>query len=384
MLHRTLVTFACVCLASNAHAATIEWAGYTWQVSDGGMAGVCEADPKNVSVDQDGFLHLRISQEGGIWTAAEIFTTEKIGFGLYQWQVDGPIDTLDKNVVLGLFPYGPAAGIGGDGTNEIDIEYSRWGQTNGANGDWTNYPASGTVIGEHSYTFSLDGGQLSTSRFIWTSTSIDDFLFAGLQAPDSMILPLETWSYTPPNPNTNIPQQALPLGMNLWCFDSSPSNAQEVELVVRDFSYRELGSTTGTGGASAAGGSETVGTGGAGDGGAGEVNTGGNTLGPGGETSNHPSTGGALSSLTGGASAAAGGASGASAGASTEEAPGNDPGCGCRLQGRIAASSSTGSKGAVAWSILLALALLRRMRVRREAPARESAMPALLTELASL
>ncbi|HVX96889.1 MAG TPA: EamA family transporter, partial [Polyangia bacterium] len=30
-------------------------------------------------------------------------------------------------VVVGLFPYGPAAGIGADGTNEIDIEYSRWG-----------------------------------------------------------------------------------------------------------------------------------------------------------------------------------------------------------------------------------------------------------------
>ena len=371
MLRPTLVTFACVCLASNAGAATIEWAGYTWQVSDGGMAGVCEADPKNVSVDQDGFLHLTISQEGGIWTAAEIFTTEKIGFGLYQWQVDGPIDTLDKNVVLGLFPYGPAAGIGGDGTNEIDIEYSRWGQANGANGDWTNYPASGTVIGEHSYTFSLDGTQLSTSRFIWTSTSIVDFLFSGLQAVDSTVLPLETWSYTPPNPNTNIPQQALPLGMNLWCFDSSPSNAQEVEIVVRDFSYQEPGSSTGSGGASGAGGSETVSTGGASDGGAGEVNTGGSSPGAGGETSNTPGAGGALSTMTGGAPAAAasGGAetdgSGASSG-STEGSPGDDAGCGCRFQGRSAASSSTGPKGAVGWSILLGLALRRRVRARRE------------------
>jgi len=36
-------------------------------------------------------------------------------------------ERFDRNVVLGLFLYGPAAGIGGDGTNEIDIEYAFWG-----------------------------------------------------------------------------------------------------------------------------------------------------------------------------------------------------------------------------------------------------------------
>ena len=82
------------------------------------------------------------------------------------------------------FPYGPAAGIGGDGTNEIDIEYSRWGQANGPNGDWTDYPASGTTIGELAYTFSLGGGTLSTSRFLWTNTSIASSLLGGLQPVD--------------------------------------------------------------------------------------------------------------------------------------------------------------------------------------------------------
>jgi hypothetical protein len=42
-------------------------------------------------------------------------------------------------VVLGLFPYGPAAGIGVSGTNEIDIEYAFWGNPNGVNADWTDY-----------------------------------------------------------------------------------------------------------------------------------------------------------------------------------------------------------------------------------------------------
>ena len=110
-----------------ASAVTLNWKGHTWQVTSGGMAGVCQGSPNNVTIDASGYLHFKISNIGGAWTASEMFTTDKLGFGTYQWQVDGPIDTYDKNIVLGLFPYGPAAGIGGDGTNEIDIEYSALG-----------------------------------------------------------------------------------------------------------------------------------------------------------------------------------------------------------------------------------------------------------------
>src|SRR5215467_1835284 len=107
--------------APAARAATVTWKGHTWQITSGGMAGVCQGDPNNVSVDASGYLHLKISHNNGVWTSAELFTTDKLGFGTYQWQIDGAIDMLDKNVVVGMFPYGPAAGIGADGTNEIDI-----------------------------------------------------------------------------------------------------------------------------------------------------------------------------------------------------------------------------------------------------------------------
>src|SRR5207253_229256 len=88
-------------------AAEINWKGYAWNVTDGLMAGVAAGSAANVSVDASGYLHLKIQKNGDTWTAAEIFTTARLGFGTYQWQIDGPIDTLDENVVLGLFPYGP-------------------------------------------------------------------------------------------------------------------------------------------------------------------------------------------------------------------------------------------------------------------------------------
>ena len=228
---------AALLVAPVAHAATpFVWEGHTWKVTSGAMAGVADGSPSNVSIDGSGYLHLKITNTSGTWTASELFTTDNLGFGTYQWRVDGPIDVYDKNVVLGLFPYGPAAGIGKDGTNEIDIEFSRWGQASGPNADWTDYPSSGTTQGETSFSFSLNGGTLSTSRFVWTSTSIEDFLMTGIQSIGSTTGLVKSWTYAPANAMVNIPQQAMPLGINLWCF-AIPSDGKDEEVVIRDFEF---------------------------------------------------------------------------------------------------------------------------------------------------
>ena len=351
-----------------AAAVTLNWKGHTWQVTSGGMAGVCQGSPNNVTVDANGYLHFKISNDGGTWTASEMFTTDKLGFGTYQWQVDGPIDTFDKNVVLGLFPYGPTAGIGGDGTNEIDIEYSRWGQAKGVNGDWTDYPASGGTIGELSYDFTLGGATLSTSRFIWSKTSITSFLIGGLAPVGATTGLIKTWAYAPQNPMTNIPQQALPLGMNLWCFDAPPSDAKPVEIVIRDFQFVPEGAPTGAGGSGGTGGG-----GGAGG-----------TAGAGGSEGGAQGTDAGASGAGGGASPSSGGASG-----SSTPAPGGAPGAssdGAGSSGNVGAAGGATAHGGQASSggcsvpggpagdlggaalVLACFALVRRRRCRRIVP----------------
>lgn len=364
-------------LALPVPAATLEWKGITWETTSGGMAGVCEGDPANVSVDASGNLHLQLRQNGGQWTAAELFTTERLGFGTYQWQIEGPIDRYDANVVLGLFPYGPAHGIGMDGTNEIDIEFARWGYPSGPNGDFTNYPASGSTIGEHSFSFALSG-TLATARFNWTSTSITDFLFDGLEPIDGSGTPLEIWTYTPEQPSTNIPQEPLPLGMNLWCFDAPPSDGNPVEIVVRDFQFVPEGASPGTGGAGGAGGLGGTGAGGTGAGTAGaDSDTGGAPSGGSGGasastgvtsvTSVTDSTGVTGASVTSGGSASqtansVQGSLGASSTGSPNGTGGSEPadsgGCGCRL--------ATGSRTphVQGWPWLVAVLLLGCRRVR--------------------
>ena len=95
--------------------------------------------------------------------------------------------------------------------------------------------SSRTIVGAKSYKFSLNGGTISTSRFTWKTSSVESFLMSGLVPVGSTAGLIDSWTYTPPNPTTNIPQQALPLGMNLWCFQSLPASNQEV--IIRDFQF---------------------------------------------------------------------------------------------------------------------------------------------------
>jgi hypothetical protein len=354
--------------AEPAHAA-LKWKGFDWNVTDGGMAGVAEGDPANVSLDSDGYLHLNIKKNGSVWTASELFTTQKLGFGTYQWQIDGPVDTFDKQIVLGLFPYGPAAGIGDDGTNEIDIEWARWGYETGTNVGFTNYPDSGSTVGTKSYDASLAGSTESTARFTWTREYIESSVLKGYQALSSDTGLLAKWKYAPSNASTNIPQQALPLGINLWCFDAPPSDGKEIEIVIRDFQFIPEGEAIpdgeGSAGDGAGGAGGASGSSGSSEAGAPSAPQAGGSSGVAGQagTSGSPSAGGKPVSSAG--SANGGSPSGtagvmSSAGAASDAAPSEDAGCGCRV---ASAPERRGSLVGVA-AALCGSVLLRRRRRR--------------------
>src|SRR6266699_978422 len=91
VLPRLIIPFIVLCFSQCVQAQTITWAGHTWKVTSGGMAGVAPGNPQNVSVDEKGSLHLNIEKRDGKWTAAELFTVETLGFGTYEWVVEGNV-----------------------------------------------------------------------------------------------------------------------------------------------------------------------------------------------------------------------------------------------------------------------------------------------------
>src|SRR4051812_1462922 len=59
----------------------------------------------NVWVDASDRMHLKITKVGGKWNCAEVVLLGTVGYGTYRFYLDSPVDSLDRNVVLGLFTW---------------------------------------------------------------------------------------------------------------------------------------------------------------------------------------------------------------------------------------------------------------------------------------
>ncbi len=181
--------------------------------SSGGMAGVCASNPANVSVDANGYLHLKISKTGDTWSAAELFTTDKLGFGTYQWQTDSPTDRFDQIIVGALSVWSSRRHR--PRRHERDRhQYSRWGHESGVNGGGPIIPTQARPSAELSYNLTQRRHAPATSRFVWSTSQIESSLLNGIQPVGSVTDLIKSWTYAPANSKTNIPQQAMPLGMN--------------------------------------------------------------------------------------------------------------------------------------------------------------------------
>jgi hypothetical protein len=243
----TLTHTATVALTVNASSggSPSTWMGYNWNIDPNGTpigGGLISSNSNNLSVDSNGYLHVMISNSGGTWTGAEMFTQQNLGFGTYQWVLQGNnFYNMDPPIVLGLFTYGPANGIGADGTDEIDIEFSQWGTTgNTENLDFTVYPATGhknsgsAPSSDQTYYIPAPSSSTTTVRFVWSSTSINWYIMSGTvginSAPTNVLQ-----SYTYNGTTTTIPQVALPVGINFWTYGTLPTNQWNITL--QSFSY---------------------------------------------------------------------------------------------------------------------------------------------------
>lgn len=223
---------------------TVEFGGLRWNVRDEKLSGPGPNDwnPSNVWLDPKGWLHLKITppaRKGDRWQCAEIYTAESYGYGRYQWQIVGRPDLLDPQVVLGIFNY-TTPEIGPDGTNEIDIEFSRWGNARYPNGNytiWPNRPNNGDKISSpvaKTFDFKL-GGPNSTHLFDWSPFGVE---FWSLSGHGDARATRGHWRYVSNRPKQEIPQKPLPLHLNVWLADGkAPHNSHGVEIVLSGFSF---------------------------------------------------------------------------------------------------------------------------------------------------
>ena len=218
-------------LSAPAHAQKLQWSGLEWEVKsgDGLGPGPNHWRRENVWVDKQGRLHLRIKNDKGVWTCGEVQSVKKFWFGEYRFEIVGRPDKFDPNIVLGLFHY-PTADIGPDGTNEIDIEFSHWGDPAYPIGNYTVWPAD-AAIKQTSHTFSMAlSGDFSTHSYRWQADSIVFGAFDG-RGPDAKSL--AAWTFRPTNPQAVIGQKPMPLLLNLWLMSGhAPTDGKNVEIII--------------------------------------------------------------------------------------------------------------------------------------------------------
>ncbi|XP_055344909.1 beta-glucanase-like [Paramacrobiotus metropolitanus] len=238
LLEAVAISFAFILLSESVHGKTLTFSGREWSVRSsqtGTSPGPNNWDENNAFLDDQGRLHLKITQRNGRWYCAEVATIQRLGFGRYQFQIEGPIDRLDQNIVLGLFNY-PPPDVGPDRTNEIDIEYAKWGYANGKPASFTVYPS---VAGrpQTSYQFDLAlSGTYTTQSFAWRSNNI---LFSGQHGHqnNNRLNEYVSWTFAPANA-VDVPQSPMPAMINLWLFNGlAPSNGQELEIVIHSFQF---------------------------------------------------------------------------------------------------------------------------------------------------
>ena len=224
--------------ATNSAPATLKFSGYDWIVRSPGKGGPGpnQWSASNVWVDAVGRMHLKISQRQGTWYCAEVYTQQRLGFGRYQWWVTGRVDNLDPNVVLGLFNY-PPEDVGPDGTNEIDIEIARWRRADAPNGNFSVYPARNKLTGHHQRFEITYRGSNTTHRFNWQHESVFFQCLAEHCSGDGD--EIGRWIYQPAEYRDYIPQQPMPVRMNLWLSKGvAPSDGREVEIVIASFVFK--------------------------------------------------------------------------------------------------------------------------------------------------
>ncbi|SMC28223.1 Carbohydrate binding domain-containing protein [Andreprevotia lacus DSM 23236] len=246
-------------------AKVLHWSGFDWSVrAGGGGPGPNNWDDRNAWVDAQGYLHLKIANRDGVWSSTEIqlgTNMDRLGFGTFQTHMIGRPDQLDPNVVFGFYTY-PPRDVGADATNEIDIEFSKWGNQFAPIGNYTVWPAVNAANRSWSgFDLALDGDK-STHRFNWQSDKVtfqslnghvgvnDNTGLAASWVFDPKFPPAVTdnrliqWYCSSHDPLQCISQKPQYFLINLWQVGGrAPSDNKEVEIILTDFTYVPAGAT---------------------------------------------------------------------------------------------------------------------------------------------
>ncbi|MGV3553503.1 glycoside hydrolase family 16 protein [Rhizobium sp.] len=223
--------------AGAAQAERLRFSGYDFKVKKGDGLGPGPNDwaTSQAFVDTSGRLHLRFSKKKGKWLAGEVQSVSRLGYGTYEMEFEGDIAGQDRNVVFGFFNY-PTPDVGPDATNEIDVEFARWGRSNYKPLNYTVWPARKGMKNAHKVFSFRQGYGKSIHRFTWKRDSV---VYTSEEIRgDGSTGATTYWAFAPKSFKDRISTKPMPVYFNLWGFQGRPpSDDRPVEVIINRFSF---------------------------------------------------------------------------------------------------------------------------------------------------
>jgi hypothetical protein len=244
-------------------ADTLSFAGKQWEIKitnalQGPGPNYFSGHPNDVWVDDEGFLHLTVSNRTGTWRCTEVVCKENTGYGTYVFTIEGDPVNIDEQIVLGLFTWDNNT-FQEEANSEVDIEFAKWQEAD--EGYTLQYGVQPIAFGpyneERVYKPQVDSLQwigISTHAFTWTDTLITWESWPGAEYGNGE--PTASWTFDLNNPakiKYEGPNQSDPIvipapgettnaRMNLWLVNGpeGPNNQQEHEIIIRDYQYIPL------------------------------------------------------------------------------------------------------------------------------------------------
>ncbi len=198
----------------------VDFSGYEWDVrqtpgTPGGSRNLY--DPENVTVDKDGFLHLRIAKKGAAWTSSEVDMPRSLGYGSYRFVVRN-VAHLEPAAVLAMTTWDDAGPY-----REIDIEIGRWGESSGKNAQYVIQPY---YIPANVVRFLAPPGRLAYS-FVWEPGKV-----SFQTARDAHPIAAHVFTSGIPSPGSES------VRLNLYVFANQRNPLRhEVEVIIEKFEY---------------------------------------------------------------------------------------------------------------------------------------------------
>lgn len=206
----------------------LQFSGYEWHVRNvGSDRGGRENnyDSANAWTDENGFLHLRIANNGGQWSCAEVKLLRSLGYGSYRFVVRD-VSQLEPAAVFSIFTWDDADA--GQNHREMNIEMARWGDPKSKNAQYVVQPY---YVPANVVRFNVPAGVL-THSFRWEPGRVAFKTVRGLVTDGPNSVADHVFTSGVPSPGNET------VHLDLFIFGNAKDPLQkDAEVVIEKFEY---------------------------------------------------------------------------------------------------------------------------------------------------